>query len=152
MCVCVCVVRQCAGFQQRVCELEAAERQSRESLKEKEADLQAAKGLCREADQQLERAAEEAEAQTGELKLDLDRAEDRARDLHDKLGLAEAAQHDTDLKLRDLWNTVYWGLGLGGRAGLSRSQGARRRPSPGRSYPAPQRRDALRLDFAICRV
>ena len=129
-------------------ELEAVERQSRESLQEKEASLQEAERRLREAGQQLERAAEAAEAQARELALGLSLAEGRVRGLQDQLGLAEAAQRETDLKLRALWSAVRCGLGLGGRAGLSRSQGARRgrSPSPWRSYPPAQRTDALRLD------
>ena len=140
VCVCVCV-SQCTGLQQRVCELEEAERQSTESFQEKEAELQKAEWRHQEAIEQMEQAAEAAEAQTRELALGISQAEALAQALQEQLVQAETAQRDADGKLRDLWAAVHCGLGLGGPAGPPRSQGARQRrsPSPWRSFPPAQR-------------
>ncbi|KAK0137902.1 Rootletin [Merluccius polli] len=129
-------LNQSAVFQRRVSDLEEAQRQSRESIQEKEASLLDAERRQCEAGQQLERAVEAAKTQVWELSLALSQAQGQAQGLEDRLGLAETARRETELKLRALWSAVRRGLEVGGRTGLSYSLGARRRsPSPWRTYP-----------------
>ena len=73
-------------------DLEEAERQSRESIQEKEASLLDAERRQCEAGQQLERAVEAAKTQVWELSLALSQAQGQAQGLEDRLGLAEGRE------------------------------------------------------------